>query len=292
MKWLIVAAGTYGMYLLLTAWGFAWTGIGPGPRRARVRRTRPTLRQRLDAAGLSNVSQAEFLISSGLLALVAAVMALAVFGGILPALCLGVFAATFPAAAYRHRGIRRRQQAEESWPAMIEEIRVLCGSAGRSVPQALFDVGRRSAPELAVAFEEAHREWLLRTDLEAALALLRSRLDSPTADSVAETLLVAHELGGVDLERRLAELAEDRRNDAQARKDARARQAGVRFARRFVILVPAGMAVAGMSLGNGREAFRSGSGQLLAVAAIVMVGACWAWSARLLRLPQQQRVFR
>ena len=83
--------------------------------------------------------------------------------------------------------------------------------------------------------------------------MLKRQLADPTADATCETLLVAHELGGTDLDRRLEALAEDRRQDAHGRKDARAKQAGVRFARRFVLIVPLGMALAGLSVGNGRD---------------------------------------
>ena len=38
---------------------------------------------------------------------------------------------------------------------------------------------------------------------------------------------------------------------------SQAKQAGVRFARRFVLIVPVGMAVAGLSIGTGREAYRT-----------------------------------
>ena len=47
---------------------------------------------------------------------------------------------------------------------MIEEIRILTGSLGRSVPQALFEVGRRGPEELRPAFEAATRHWLVSTD--------------------------------------------------------------------------------------------------------------------------------
>jgi tight adherence protein B len=108
---------------------------------------------------------------------------------------------------------------------------------------------------------------------------------------VCETLLVAHEVGGTDLDRRLAALAEDRVQDLQGRKDARARQAGVRFARRFVLLVPLGMTLAGLSIGNGRAAYQTPLGQLAVVAGLLMTVACWAWAGRLLRLPEEERVF-
>src|SRR3712207_8297667 len=45
-------------------------------------------------------------------------------------------------------------------------------------------------------------------------------------------------LGGADLEGRLTALAEDRIADVQGRKDAASKQAGARFARWFVLVVP------------------------------------------------------
>ena len=174
---------------------------------------------------------------------------------------------------------------------MIEEIRILTGALGRSIPQALFDVGQRGPDELRPAFVAAHREWLLSTDFDRSLRVLKDRLADPTADAACETLLIAHELGGTDLDRRLAALADDRMQDTQGRKDARAKQAGVRFARSFVLVVPIGMALAGMSVGDGRAAYATPMGQALVVAALAMVAACWIWAGRIMHVPDEQRVF-
>jgi len=104
-------------------------------------------------------------------------------------------------------------------------------------------------------------------------------------------LLIAHELGGSDLEHRLEALIEDRVLDTQGRKDARAKQAGVRFARRFVLLVPLGMALAGMSVGTGRDAYQTFEGQAFVVVGITMIVVCWMWASRLMKLPEEERVF-
>jgi tight adherence protein B len=179
----------------------------------------------------------------------------------------------------------------EAWPRLIEEMRILTSSAGRSIPQALFEVGRRAPVELQPAFEAAHREWLLTTDFARTTSTLKRELADPAADATCETLLVAQAIGGTDIASRLEALAEDRRQDVQGRKDARARQAGVRFARRFVLLVPLGMAMAGTSVGTGRAAYRTPLGQLMVTAALLMVAGCWWWAGRLLRLPEPERVF-
>ena len=281
---LAVLAGT-GVWLL----AIPATDRSSSPAASRRRAPRPD--DWLVRAGLSGVRPGEFLLVVVTLSLIAGLHAFALFGGPLAAVLVGCFAGVWPVAAYRRRGRARREAAMESWPRLIEEIRILTSSAGRSIPQALFEAGRRAPGDLRPAFDAAHREWLLTTDLARTLTVLKREVADPSADATCETLLIAHEVGGSDLDHRLEALAEDRRQDVQDRKDARARQAGVRFARRFVLLVPLGMAVAGTSVGTGRAAYRTPAGQLMVVTAILLVGACWWWAGRLLRLPEAERVF-
>jgi phosphate/sulfate permease len=51
------------------------------------------------------------------------------------------------------------------------------------------------------------------------------------------------------------------------------------------------MALAGLSIGNGREAFSTPVGQLAALAGVGVVIGCWLWSGRIMRLPDEERVF-
>ena len=121
--------------------------------------------------------------------------------------------------------------------------------------------------------------------------MLKARLADATGDAACETLLVAHQIGGSDVDRRLAALVEDRIQDLQGRKDAESKQAGVRFARRFVLIVPVGMAVCGLSIGNGRAAYQTAVGQAAVAVAVVLLIACWLWAGRIMRLPEEERVF-
>ncbi len=290
---LVVAlAAAYGVFLLYTALALGWQGLGVGDGRIRSQaQVRARTQQWLAQAGLEGVSPGEFLAVMAVLFVVGTGLTFAVLGAPLPALAVGGFAATYPAASYRARRQQRRARAAECWPRMIEEIARLAGSRGRSVPQALFEVGRGSPEEMRPAFEAAHRQWLISTDFERSVAVLKAGLADATADAACETLLVAHEVGGTDVQRRLSALVEDRVADLQGRKDARARQAGARFARRFVLLVPVGMALVGLSIAGGRNAYRSAEGQLAALAAIAMVVACWMWAGHIMRLPEEERVF-
>ena len=283
---LVAGAGTYLVYSsAVLGWRDLRLPVRPG--RHGAGRSQDWLVQ----AGLAEVPRRE--LGAVILALggLGAAAAYAVFGGLLPSLATGAFAASFPVASYRVRRRARRAAAMDAWPRMLEELRILTSSLGRSIPQALFHVGRRAPDELRPAFEAARREWLLSTDFQRALQVLKANLADPTADAVCETLLVAHEVGGADLDRRLEALIDDRVQDTQGRKDARAKQAGARFARRFVLVVPGGMALAGMSVGTGRAAYQTPHGQLLVVVSIGLVVACWLWAGRVMLLPEEERVF-
>lgn len=288
---LLAVAGAYGVFLLFTRVAFGWTGIGLGPALGPAARRRGRARDWLAQAGLDGVRPAEFAAVTAVLFAIAAALAFALFGGVIAPLAAGFGAASAPVSSARARRARARAEAREAWPRMIEEIRVLTGSAGRSIPQALLEVGARGPAELRPAFAAAHREWLITTDFEKTVAVLKARLADATADAACETLLVAHEVGGVDVDRRLAALVEDRVMDLQGRKDARAKQAGVRFARRFVLAVPLGMAVCGLSIGDGRAAYQTGAGQAGIALGIALLALCWIWSGRLMRLPEDERVF-
>jgi tight adherence protein B len=286
--------GAYGVFLLYTALAFRWPGLGFGPSAVTRRPAAASagrLKEWMVQAGLDEVRPAEFATVMGLLFVTGGALAFVLFGGVLPAFVTGLFAASFPVASYRARRTRRRSEAREAWPRMIEEIRLLTGSLGRSIPQALLEVGRRGPAELRPAFAAAEREWLISTDFARTTAVLKARLADPTADAACETLLVAHEVGGSDVDRRLAALVEDRIQDLQGRKDAQAKQAGVRFARRFVLIVPLGMALAGLSIGTGREAYQTALGQVLVALGLFVVVGCWLWAGRLMQLPEEERVF-
>ena len=281
-----------GVFYLYSAYAFGWRQVAPAPRRPRDGRRRARqLDDWLAQAGLEDINVGQFAAVSAALFAIGGALAFSIFGGVAPALLVATATASIPAAAYRVRRRKRRERAHEAWPRMIEEMRVLTGAAGRSIPQALFDVGGRGPEEMRPAFAAAHREWLLTTDFERTLDVLKARLADPTADIACETLLIAHQLGGTDLDHRLAALADDRVVDREGRKDAVARQAGARFARWFTLVVPLGMALVGMSIGDGRAAFATAYGQVLVASALLLILGCWLAASRIMALPAEQRVF-
>lgn len=275
----------YGVFLVYTALVLGWSGIGLGPRPAGPRPDRLTCRARRMRAGGANLRRVLLGATTG------AASGYLLFGGPLAVAAAGGAGAVLVAVSGREARRHRRSLAADAWPGLLEQLRTLTGAAGRSVPQALVETGREAPEQLRAGFAAAERHWKLTTDFAATLEVLRAELADATADMVCETLAVAYEVGGGGLDARLGELVEDRVAEREARRDARAKQAGVRFARLFVLAVPLGMAAAGISIGTGRAAYDTGGGQVAVVVAIAAVAACWVWSGRLLRLPDEPRVF-
>ena len=144
---LLALVGAYGVHLVFTSVVLRWSGIGPGPRvAARQRSTR--VRDWLVQAGLDETRPTELAAVEGVLLLVGGGVAWALFGGLVAPVAGAAGAALVPVAAARRRRERRREAAREAWPRLIEEIRIRTTTLGRSIPQALFDVGERFAPEV------------------------------------------------------------------------------------------------------------------------------------------------
>jgi tight adherence protein B len=262
-----------------------------GPTMSSASTTRRRFVVWLRQVGLSDVRPAEFMVVELTVTAFMSLTCWLIFGGTMAPTMGGLLAIGMPVKLYRSRRMRLRDEARRHWPSLIEEVRVLTTGLGRSVPVAFFEAGLRVPSEpMRAAFAQCQKEWLRTTDFEGSIQRLKLLLADPTADSVCEILLLAYTVGGTDLDSRLDRLAQDRRTDLNARLDATSRQAGARFARWFVIVVPLVMAGVGMTIGEGRSAYATPVGQILVASGIGIMGLCWWWSGTIMRLPEERRV--
>lgn len=279
---LFITAGTLGVWLLAT----------PNSDGLLVARWLPSsIRRAPMTAPQSSSRVIRSVLAGGAAAVGGWVGAWTLFGGAVAPTLVALLSAVIPPCAALQRRRHRTANSWEAWPRLLAEIRVGVAHRGQSIPAALFAAGVHAPAEMRLAFSEAARTWSLSTDFEASLRVLKTSLADPTADAVCETLLAAHQIGGVRVDDRLRALAEAAQAEAAARSDARAKQAGARFARSFVALVPAFMAVIGLSIGRGRQAYASPDGQLLVAISVLAVAGCWLWAGRIMAVPLRKRVF-
>ncbi|MBK6503209.1 MAG: hypothetical protein IPG03_12855 [Candidatus Microthrix sp.] len=128
----LAACGAAGMALLVDP-------LLGGPVSRTVRfdsaKLRDSARMRLDQAGLTEVSVGQLLGMSLGAGIGALVVGLAVMGAAVPSLMLAAIGTVTPVGLIRRRRRHQLEEAREAWPAMIEEIRLLCSSVGRSIPR-------------------------------------------------------------------------------------------------------------------------------------------------------------
>ena len=174
----------------------------------------------------------------------------------------GAFAARSPSCSARAELERRETASPRAWPAVLEETRVLAGAGGHPIPHALFEAGRRAAargPRVVrrraarVADVDRLRPRPRSAQGRARGGQQRRRVRDPPRSRIRSE--------GTGVDRRLEALIDDRLRELDLRRDAMSRQAGARFARRFVLIVPVGMAFVGMSLGTGRAAYQGRGAQ-------------------------------
>lgn len=284
-----IAAGAAGVWLL----SMPGRSAPPATRwlPASMRRSATTLARAATTQPQAPVRVLRNALAGAAAAAVGWIGAWTLFGGVVAPSVVGVLCGVAPpcAAAQRHR--RHASDTWRAWPRLLAEIRVLVAHRGQSIPAALFAAGIHAPAGMRQGFSDAARTWSLSTDFDASLRVLKTSLADPTADAVCETLRAAHQIGGVQIDARLRALAEAAQAEAAARSDARAKQAGARFARSFVALVPAFMAVIGLSIGRGRQAYQSADGQLLVALSVLAVAGCWLWAGRIMAVPMRKRVF-
>src|SRR5205823_186478 len=92
MALLLALVAAYGVFLVYTAWALGWSGVGLAPAVARAGR-RARTRDWMAQAGLEDVDVRQFGAVMAVLFLVGAALAFALFGGAVPALVSGAFAA-------------------------------------------------------------------------------------------------------------------------------------------------------------------------------------------------------
>ncbi len=177
-------------------------------------------------------------------------------------------------------------QLLEGWPNVIDEVRIRVCALGEAIPHALFSASSGFGEKASSIFDRNRITWNLTGDFYLTCNLIADELVDPKSTTVLQTMVLLHELASTSTESRLARLRDDRSWDLTAAKEAKAAMAGAIFARRFVLVVPIGMALAGAAIGGGRSSFQTPAGISLSALALGLLLLCWIWSTRLIGLPK------
>jgi len=273
-----------GAFLLAVVSGFGMLLLVSGPSAAL-----PVVLRRQKAT--PRAATRRVVLTGSVLAVLSAMAATGIFGFGLVALLTAALGSGGGAAASRRVDERHKRLLRDTWPQLLDAVRVDLTLTQVPLGDALFGAARRLPPSLSGRFVRAEREWVNSVDLRRALAVLANDCDDPFTDVVCESLRTIAQVSARQMNRRLHDVATDLRVTVRHALDAEATLAGARFARRFVIIVPIVMALVGVWVGEGREAYQTLTGQVVGGVALLVMLACWWWAGRLLKLPEPPRVF-
>lgn len=243
----------------------------------------------LAAGGLAHVRPLQFVVASAALGLLAGAATLAIVGSAGVALIAALAACAAPAGHHRARRRARAAQRRRVWPDAIE---LLAGAVrtGDTLPAALAVVGERGPVGLRDEFRTLVSDHRVSGDLVGALERMAVRVADPIADRVAQTLVLAHRVGGRDLGRVLRTLSAFVRDDVAARREIESRQSWTVVAARVAAAAPWLVLLLVASRPQGAEAFDTPSGiaVLLGGATATVLG--YRLMLRIGRLPEEPRV--
>ncbi|MDA8373212.1 MAG: hypothetical protein M0Z91_02975 [Actinomycetota bacterium] len=186
------------------------------------------------------------------------------------------------AASFEDRQLRTA--AMRAWPEILGETELRVASLGSPLALALFASAKSADVRLVPAFAQAERAYAITGSLPAAMSELAGLLPDGGSHYICELLSVVGTAPGGEVARLLGELGADMAAERERTLEYSARLAGLRFARLFVFIVPAGMTLAGAGIA-GISAYRSGAGRAGIAFSVVVLALCWAWASRLGRAP-------
>ena len=174
-----------------------------------------------------------------------------------------------PAWIQRRRRRFERRQRLASWPTLLDDI-TSAVRAGMNLPEAIARAGERSqlSHEFA-AFESAYRR---SGDFTGSVLDLRTRIDEPVFDQLAQALVVTREVGGTDLTGVLRSLGIFIRDEIHLRGELEARQSWTVNSARMAVAAPWIVLV----LLSSRPATIAAYSDLTGALVLVAVAACSA----------------
>lgn len=285
MSWVVGASLGLGLLLVISPWLWPLASRAPQPGRLDV-----ALRERLAQAGLAQVSPGVL----GVVSLASAMVAASVAGTLLPLPVVWVGTAiaggALPLWAVGARARGRRRVARAVWPDLVDQL-VAALRSGASIGDALGELGSTGPAAMRPAFVALELELRATGDLDDAIDQLKARLADPVADRIAETVRMAHDVGGTELVPVSRALGTALREEASVRSEVEARQSWVRTAARVGVAAPWLVLLLLASRPEAVRAYDSPmGGALLVVGAVVSVVA-YRMMIALGRLPEERRWF-
>jgi tight adherence protein B len=212
-------------------------------------------------------------------------------GTVVPAVALGVLAASVPFAVEHARVNALMRTQMELWPDALAHMRASI-SAGLTLPDALIDACRRVGGPLGLFADEIRTEVAFGSGFAPGLMSMRSALDDPVSDRVLATLVVANRVGGHRVGDVLSSLQESVSDDLRLRRAHDAALTEQRWTAGVALIAPWALLVLSIATNpQASSAFDTREGALVVAIGFVATVSGWLLARRSARLSEPPRLF-
>lgn len=196
--------------------------------------------------------------------------------------CLIALARSHQISTNRHRELR------SIWPTFLEQLRSSMLSSQRALPYVMYDNPACASPFLTDLLSIGKREFETSGNLQSSLEQMWKHADDQTTSQVCASLINTKGATSSQIQHQLTDIAAALKTQQMLISEAESKLAGVKIARLFVLLIPAGMALAGLAFAGTASPFYT-SGSLIQISvAVLVIAVCWQLSNRLMQFPAIQ----
>ena len=213
-------------------------------------------------------------------------------GTLVPAVALGILAATVPIAVDHGRAKAVTRSQMDLWPDALAHMRASI-SAGLTLPDSLIDSCRRVGGPLGLFADEIRTEVAFGGGFEPALVSMRGVLNDPVSDRVLATLVVANRVGGHRVGDVLSSLQESVADDLRLRRSHDAALTEQRWTAGVALIAPWALLVLSITTNpQASRAFDTAEGAAVVGIGFVATVSGWLLARRSARLSEPPRLFR
>lgn len=222
--------------------------------------------------------------------LLVALVSLAITASLPMSAVLGALGSLGPTLWRERRRQRRIEELRDAWPEALDHV-VGALRSGMSVAEALSTLATRGPEILRSDFQTFADSVRSNGRVVRAIDELKESLADPMADRILEAMRIAHELGGRDLAKTMAQLASLVREDNRARGELLARQSWTVNGARIATAAPWVMLLLFSTRPSTLEAYSTPAGIAVLVGGAALSALAYALMIRLGKLPDDSRIF-
>lgn len=180
----------------------------------------------------------------------------------------------------------RSEELFTFWSSYLDQVRGKMLASSRALSYVFYDQSFTGSVFLRELLDHGKREFENSGDLEKSFQTIWHFANDETTNYVCSSLCETLEGTSSQIERQLMVISSVLRSRNSIEHEANSRLAGVRTARVFIVIIPIGMALAGISFAGSTAPFLTKGAIFQVSIAAAILAICWYWSSRLMSFPK------